>query len=228
MDGSLSSDELGALVEHGFVVIPGPVLPADLVRLSKAYDQAVESADPHEISKGGTTTRVHDFVNRGPEFDAMYVHPPVLAACCHVIARPFKLSSMLARTLRAHSPAQDLHVDNPSTAGCAMLNFIFMVDEFRRENGATRFMPGSHNCPEAGSDRDILACGPAGSMILYNGWVRHGHAANISDVPRRSIQGAYIQREAPSGFDFKSRMRSDTLARIGPLAKYLLAIEHCS
>jgi hypothetical protein len=42
--------------------------------------------------------------------------------------------------------------------------------------------------------------------------------------PRRSIQGAYIRREAQSGFERSARMRSDTLARIGPLARYLLAV----
>jgi hypothetical protein len=46
----------------------------------------------------------------------------------------------------------------------------------------------------------------------------------LTDTPRRSIQGAYIPRDAQSAIDFKSRMRSVTLTRISPLAKYLLAI----
>jgi hypothetical protein len=48
--------------------------------------------------------------------------------------------------------------------------------------------------------------------------------ANVSAEPRRSIQGAFIRREAPSGVDWPGRMRADTLARIGPLAKYVLAV----
>ena len=50
-------------------------------------------------------------MNRGAEFDDLYVFPPLLDACCRVIGRPFKLSSLHARTVRAGVPAQALHVD---------------------------------------------------------------------------------------------------------------------
>jgi ectoine hydroxylase-related dioxygenase (phytanoyl-CoA dioxygenase family) len=118
--------------------------------------------------------------------------------------------------------------------GWTMIGFIFMIDEFRRDNGATRFLPGSHNWstvpdesihdPRADDENQIVACGPAGSLIVFNGSVWHGHTANSSDEPRRSIQGAYIRREAPSGENLAERMCPDTLARIGPLAKYVLAV----
>jgi ectoine hydroxylase-related dioxygenase (phytanoyl-CoA dioxygenase family) len=61
-------------------------------------------------------------------------------------------------------------------------------------------------------------------VVIYNGSIWHGHAANLSDESRRSIQGAYIRRDAPSGVDLPARMRPETLARISPLAKYLLAV----
>ncbi|HEX8267022.1 MAG TPA: hypothetical protein VF596_16590 [Pyrinomonadaceae bacterium] len=54
--------------------------------------------------------------------------------------------------------------------------------------------------------------------------VWHGHTANSSDEPRRSIQGAYIRREAQSGVNLTKRMLPETLARISPLAKYVLAV----
>ena len=40
----------------------------------------------------------------------------------------------------------------------------------------------------------------------------------------RSIQGAYIRRTERSAIDLPARMRADTLARLGSLAKYLLAL----
>jgi hypothetical protein len=49
-------------------------------------------------------------------------------------------------------------------------------------------------------------------------------AANSSDEPRRSIQCAYIWREAQSGVNLPEQMRPETLARISPLAKYVLAV----
>ena len=217
------------LREAGFVVVAGPVAPAALAPLAAAYDAAVSSADPADIGVGRTTTRVHDFVNRGPEFDELYIHKPILGACCSVIGRPFKLSTMLARTLNPNSAAQGLHVDfRRETDGWPMVGFIIMIDDFRTENGATRFVPRSHLWTEVPSDLpmgyegQVSACGPAGSIIIYNGSVWHGHGPNVTRQPRRSIQGAYIRRDAKSGVNLAGRMRPETLRRIGGLAKYLL------
>jgi len=232
----LSASALKDLHDAGFVVIPGPVPLEGLARLAKAYDVSVESAGANDVGHGSSTTRVHDFVNRGPEFDGLYLYPPVLEACFRIIGQPFRLSNMLARTLRPRTQAQALHVDfKRDTDGWTMVGFIFMVDEFRSDNGATRFVPGSHGWstapsdlmgdPTADYDGQVQACGPAGSMVVYNGSVWHGHAANSTDEPRRSIQGAYIRREAQSGINLPARMRSETLARISPLAKYVLAVE---
>jgi ectoine hydroxylase-related dioxygenase (phytanoyl-CoA dioxygenase family) len=189
------------------------------------------------MSRLGSTTRVSDFVNRGPEFDKLYLHSPALKACCHIIGTPLTLCTMHARTLRPRSPAQDLHVDyERDSRGWTMVGFIFMIDEFRDDNGATRFVPGSHLWSEIPQellgDRDrkadypaqVLACAPAGSTVLFNGSVWHGHTANCSDEPRRSIQGAYIRRDAESGETLLGRMQPETLSRISPLAKYVLAL----
>ncbi|MDT4895412.1 MAG: hypothetical protein QOH25_489 [Acidobacteriota bacterium] len=232
----LPASALQDLRDIGFVVILGPIAPDKLAHLAAAYDAAVASASPDDVKVGSTTTRVRDFVNRGSEFDELYTSQPVLEACCRIIEQPFRLSTMHARTVRPRSEAQALHVDfERDHEGWMMIGFIFMVDEFRRDNGATRFIPGSHHwstVPDelkrghrADYENQIVACGSAGSLIVFNGSVWHGHTVNSSDEPRRSIQGAYIRREAPSGENLPERMRLDTLARIGSLAKYVLAVQ---
>jgi ectoine hydroxylase-related dioxygenase (phytanoyl-CoA dioxygenase family) len=230
----LPPDAARQLRDRGFVVMPGPEIPGGWVRLSQAYDRAVLTADPSDVSIR-SSTRVHDFVNRGPEFDSLYVYRPVLAACCQIIGRPFKLSTMLARTLEPGAPAQPLHVDVKREAdGWPLVGFVIMVDEFDTENGATRFVPGSHLLPREPNDlmkgatdaceAEVLACGPAGSMIIFNGSVWHGHAANRSNRRRRSVQGAFIPREAQAAINQAARIRDETLKRIGDLAKYILDI----
>jgi ectoine hydroxylase-related dioxygenase (phytanoyl-CoA dioxygenase family) len=108
-----------------------------------------------------------------------------------------------------------------------MLGFIVMIDAFTTENGATRFWPGSHrlnldDASEPPPESEIVAAeGPPGAVVVYNGSVRHGHGANRTNRARRSIQGAYIRRDAV-GFGLPARMRSTTLERLGPLAKYLI------
>ena len=216
-DSVLTSGIAKELHDVGFTVIQGAVASANLARLAAAYDASVSSADPTDVSIGSTTTRVHDFVNRGPDFDGLYVYRPILGACCSIIGQPFKLSTMLARIVNPHSRAQALHVDFPRDAGgWPMVGFIIMVDEFRSDNGATRFVPGSHNWltnptgvmenPAADHEQRVLACGPAGSVIIYNGSIWHGHSANHTGEPRRSIQGAYIRRDAEPGINQAARI----------------------
>jgi Phytanoyl-CoA dioxygenase (PhyH) len=217
------------LHEKGFVIIPGPVPPAEMTALAEAYDMALATADPGDVSQGRTTSRMHDLVNRGPAFDSLYVYPPILEACALTIGRPFKLSTLLARTLRPDTPSQTLHADFSADAdGWPMLGFILMVDAFQPENGATRFVPRSHYWHAPPSDfageheNQILACGPAGSVVVYNGSVWHGHSANRTGEPRRSIQGAYVRRDAPCPVHLPDRMRPETLNRLGPLARGVL------
>ncbi|PYT25230.1 MAG: hypothetical protein DMG58_24615, partial [Acidobacteria bacterium] len=68
----------------------------------------------------------------------------------------------------------------------------------------------------------VPACGQAGFMIIYNASVSHG--ANATGKPRRSVQGAFIRRDATPALNFASRIKPETLRRIGSLAEYLLAL----
>jgi hypothetical protein len=132
------------LTDAGYVVIEGPVAHNKCEQLAKAYDAAVLAAHPDDV-RISSSTRISDFVNRGPDFDELYIYGPLLAACCQIIARPFRLSTMHARTLEPGTPVESLHVDfKREDDGWPMVGFIVMVDEFRSDNGATRFVPGSH------------------------------------------------------------------------------------
>lgn len=219
---------------QGFVVLHGSVSSERMEQLAHAYNVAVALATSDDIHIGSASTRVADFVNRGPEFDDLYILPPLLEACRCVIGRPFKLSSFHSRTLRPHTPTDELHVDvERYSADWPLLSFILMVDEFRPDNGATRFVPGSHLWPGKPADTiadgrayypgQVLACGPAGSLLIFNGSVWHGHTANTSSEPRRSLQGAFIPRDGCGGTDFAGRMQPETLARLGPLARQVLS-----
>jgi hypothetical protein len=198
----LPASAVRELDDVGFVVIPGPVAPPQLSRLADVYDATALAADAADVGSGRTTTREWDFVNRAPDFDGLYIYQPVLQACCRVIGVPFHLSTMHARAVNPGARAQDLHADyRRTTDGWPMVGFIFMVDEFRRDNGATRFVPGSHRWPHAPSDvmqdatadyeGQISACGPPGSVVIYNGSVWHGQQLHPTGGPCGSAGGCH-------------------------------------
>jgi ectoine hydroxylase-related dioxygenase (phytanoyl-CoA dioxygenase family) len=200
------------LDEVGFAVIPSR---GDDIR--EAYDRAVATADPIDASVS-SSTRVHDFVNRGRAFDRFWLDPLMVAVCERVFRCPFKLSSFQARTVNPGADAQPLHVDLAcDDDGPTLVGFIWMIDEFCDDNGATRFIP-------RGRRAAVRALGRRGSLVLYDGGVLHGYGDNRSRGPRRSLQGAWVRRSLPQAIDQRGRLRSDTVARLDARARYLLDV----
>ena len=185
------------LPEKGFAVTPGPFRGSELEKAIGAYDHAVANAGPEDRKEGSTSIRVNALLDRAPAFAAILTHQPLLDAATALIGGPFKLSAFHSRSIRPGAAAQALHQDvAPGQDGWPLLGFIFMIDPFEVENGATRFLPGSvdlRELPEEPPPSSLeYACGPVGSLLLFDGSVWHGHSANITAHWRRSVQGALI------------------------------------
>ena len=221
----------------GFCVLRGIVPAAKMLRVSAAYDRAFAAATAPDlkVARSGGSMRLTDFVTRDAEFDELYVLELVLFACADTIGPQFKLSSFSGRTVQPGAAAQELHVDvRPDEDAWPLLGFIVMVDEFREDNGATRFVSGSHRAeptsaregnqrPDDGAH--ALACGEPGSVIVYLGSTWHGYSANSSGKPRRSIQGAYIPRGGTAAVQWRPRMSPEALGRLSQVARRVLAID---
>lgn len=73
-----------------------------------------------------------------------------------------------------------------------MINVLFLIDDFKIENGATYLLSGSHkvsNKPEdkAFYENSVRAIGKAGDMILFNSKLWHAAGLNESGENRRAI-----------------------------------------
>lgn len=187
---TLANQSLQRLAESGFLIIPGPIEADSFSELTAAYDEAMAIASGPDFRIGSATTRRSDLLNYGAVFHDLYVYSPLLEASSHIIGEPFKLSSCLGRTLRPGSSSDQLHADLPrGSEDAPMVGFILMIDPFREDNGATRYVPTSHNWPDLPSDRlsdpqakypvEVLACGEAGTMIIFNAAIWHGHGPTI-------------------------------------------------
>jgi ectoine hydroxylase-related dioxygenase (phytanoyl-CoA dioxygenase family) len=191
------------LIDVGYVILPGAISARRVAEISLAYDELMVPSSSPDFKAGSTTNRRY-FVDSRMAFQGIYQCPPLLVACAQLIGQPFQLSSLLGRTLRAGSPAQKLHTDIArDSADAPMAGFILMLDPFTRASGATRFIPGSQTWPDVPFNRladpcldcegEVLACGDAGSMIIFNPAVWHGHTANTTPNARRSIQGYFVR-----------------------------------
>ncbi|UZR94456.1 phytanoyl-CoA dioxygenase family protein [Chondrinema litorale] len=182
--------------------------------------------------------RLADLVNKHSIFDLFYTHPRVLAAVAHVLNSSVKLSSLNYRAAIPGSGLQNLHVDWHETVDLSdfkVCNSIWLLDDFSKENGATRIVPGTHLLSELPQDvlkdtkdsheNEIIINAPAGSVFIFNSHVWHGGTTNNSSAARRAIHSYFCRRDQPQQIDQKRYITSETRERISEEARFILDID---
>jgi len=210
---------LDRLTTIGFVGVPGPIDAIDLPAITTAYDEMIASEGAR---RGSTSVRVGLSSNR--TFDSLCAWPLLTQAARHLIGPSFKLSAYHARSVRPGASAQPLHRDvEPGQDGWPLLGFILMIDGFSEDNGATRIVPNSQRASR--DERSaVSACGYAGSVILYDGSLWHGHGINHTSNWRRSIQGALIPGDATSAVDHAAQLTPADRERLPVQLRQLMCL----
>lgn len=213
------------LHEQGFTTIGGPFASDELRDVALHYDAIFTTTAASQIKHGSRSTRFPVSVAIKP-FDRIYLYPPLLEIASERIGGPFRLSSFFARTLRPQVSAPPLHQDVQRGAdGDPLVGFIFMVDAFTPENGATRFVAGSHHHDVPPTNGvEVHGCGPAGSMLIFDGLIWHEHGANSTAAPRRCIQGYFIRRDHTAASHWPDNLNDDQLEQLPADARAILCL----
>ena len=102
----------------------------------------------------------------------------------------------------------------------------------RRENGATRFVAGSHRwrrLPEpdfyAAHPDEQLVLGKAGDVVVMNAHMWHGGTANRTAAPRRAMHVYYTRYDQPQQQYQKRWLSAAVQARLSPAARGILALD---
>ncbi len=127
------------------------------------------------------------------------------------LGRSYRMIAYFASVMSAGASGQEPHIDYPyavmrelgafpsGTWGGTMLNFQFvlMLSEFTRENGATGILPrsqlrGAYPTPRTFTEDYQLIEGNPGDLLVFNGLAWHGATANRSEIVRVGVVGAYV------------------------------------
>lgn len=197
-----------ALDQDGYCLLPGLAPPGWLAELRAAVEAAMAApADPETLRRSGT--RHADGLQwKDPAFDGVYLHPQVLAAVYQVLGRPFQLLFLGGRDPLPGLGLQGLHADwlprGPGEPFHAV-TAIWMLDDFRGDNGATRLVPGSHllprGLPKAWREpsrrhpQERVVTAAAGSVLVLNAHLWHSGTRNDSDGMRRALQCQFVSRD---------------------------------
>ncbi len=244
----LSTDEQAFLDENGYVslgrILDNAQLEAVRNRIQKLLENEGKNAgaelldSPHiRHPKEEGADRLADLVNKGNVFDIFYTHPRVLAGVSYVLGHDLKLSSLNYRAALPGKGHQKLHADWHETVAPGdyqVCNTIWLLDDFTKENGATRLVPGTHRSgvlpqeeledPWATHPDEILIEAPAGTMVIFNSHTWHGGTDNHTDTPRRSVHSYFCRRNQPQQVDQQRYIRPDTYVRLSEEAQWTLGV----
>ena len=248
-DNTLSAAEKDFLDQNGFLNL-GPLLTPHQVERINAKIHSLMTSEGEQAGselldspyirhpKEAGADRLADLVNKGDVFDVFYTHPKVLAGIAHVLGRSIKLSSLNYRAAKPGMGLQKLHVDWHEAVAPGefkVCNSIWLLDNFSKENGATRIVPGTHRSgvmpqdtlkdPEASHPDEVIIEAPAGSVFIFNSHAWHGGTANHTENVRRSIHSYFCRSDQPQQVDQSRYIKKETLDRLSKAAVEILGLQ---
>lgn len=176
------------LDEYGFVVLQNQIATDEIDRMAERL-MAIMSKQPDadRLDQG-----LQALLDLDDVFVPLVTNPTYLELTRHKLGDGFRLAEVGARWLKPGAPAQNLHVDvplgrfpQPMPDVCFLLNSLWMLTDFTRENGATLLMPFSHHSrrrPRQNVDyrHSVAAEAPRGSIVIFNGGIWHGSGRNVT------------------------------------------------
>jgi ectoine hydroxylase-related dioxygenase (phytanoyl-CoA dioxygenase family) len=205
LPAAASGTDVGeALAREGCAVVERLVPPALLDRARAELECWLDATPfgPDDFA-GRRTRRTGGLVARSATCRELVMHPLVLAAVGHILARAtsFQLHLTQVIAIGPGEPAQTIHRDQwafdffPFPTGYEVqCDTIWAMTDFTAENGATRVIPGSHRLEDrrefAEADTEPAEM-PVGSVLFYTGSLYHGAGANRSRAVRYGLNVTY-------------------------------------
>jgi hypothetical protein len=230
------------LDEQGYVKLEGFIAPALRQRLTDRigglFAREGDEAGA-EFRREAGARRLANLVDKGEVFVDCILDAAVLEHVGHVLGPRFKLSSLNARSANPLSEeGQPLHVDAgalPDERGYWVCNTVWLLDDFRPDNGALRVVPGSHRWgrrpQEVLADAralhpdEVLVTGRAGDLVVMNSHLWHGGTANRTAQARLALHAFYCRWDKPQQQYQKGLLRPETVASLSPAAREILALD---
>jgi ectoine hydroxylase-related dioxygenase (phytanoyl-CoA dioxygenase family) len=193
---STGQDVAQRLLDDGYVIVSGLMSDGDIGAARADLCRVLEATPTgRNLFEGFATQRVYALFAKTRTFDRAAVHPLLLDVLDLVLGH-YQLSAPVGIRIGPRERAQVLHRDDavyPLTEPHppVVVNTMWPLDEFTADNGATRFIPGSHRWEPgrqpAAQDQVLTATMAPGSVMFYLGSLWHGGGANRTGRPRLGV-----------------------------------------
>lgn len=191
--------------ERGFAILPSVITPekADAARAILKTLLAKEATETELVAK---TQRVGRIAVKHPIFLELMTHPTIVAFWRHYLGEDTICSTWSANTAYPgydrfgwHSDYPYWSLTPPWPTGRLAGQTLWMLDDFRAENGGTGVLPGSHQWlrpPDKGLgwiDEAEILTGVRGSVMVMHGACWHTARPNQTSKARSALLGMYMR-----------------------------------
>lgn len=197
------------LARAGYAILADVLQPDEVREFRQVLADEIareEAIDVNRVSGFFTdpdakNRRLTRLPNRHRWFRDVLEHPAALALTKHILGPTLLNESYLvhsygANVTRPGSAEQFIHLDRGmdyrGQTKPLQSRFIWCLDEFTEENGATRMVPGSHlwndrvDMTGATYYESVPAEAPPGSVLVYSDMILHGTGRNKSQDRERA------------------------------------------
>ena len=191
------------LLREGYCIIPDALPPSIIAKLEADLDPVFD-ATPFGKGRfyGERTKRFGSVLKRSDHAPSLVLNPIIIAMVEKILGPTCdRIQLNVAQAIEIHpgEPRQLPHRDHDMWQGAKgdheyLVNVIWPLTPFSKDNGATLIYPGSHG-PVGMSREDpgepvAAVCSP-GAAICFLGSTAHGAGANITADVRRGIVVGY-------------------------------------
>ncbi len=238
------TDALASIAADGYAVIPDVLSAAEVdditARLWAAAEESERRGMPTRIEAldpNAANVRVFNLLDLDEVFLRLIDHPTAAALAAGVLGNEYIVSNFTANIARPGSGSMMIHSDQGIVVPEPWLepwsiNVIWCLSDVRAENGATRFLPGSHRfttadeVPDDIADRLVAFEAPAGSIVAMEGRVWHTSGANITaDEDRPLLFGYYTKPFVRPQWNHAVALRPEVQATCSPDLRYRLGLD---
>lgn len=229
VDPETTAQDVAALRRDGFVILRDLLDEEQLARIKREAAPLL-THDGRNDFEGLKTRRVYSVLAKTDSCTPLVEHPRILCALDALLLPNYLLSMFQIINIAPGESQQMLHHDDafypvarPRPA--FSVASILAVDDFTEENGATVYLPGSHEWDDrrpGPADEAVPVIMKAGSAVLFLGTLWHGGGANRSGSARLAATCQYCEPWARTQENMFLAVPPDVVKRQSPTVQSLL------
>ena len=241
---TLSNIQKDELVKNGFCILPAVLNQEGLNEARTALQGAIKRTIDQGIATHITgldpnehNIRVFNLLDLDPLFVDLIGDLEALSVVKDLIGDDFIVSNFTANIAKPGSGSMQIHSDlslvhPPPWNEPWAINIIWVLNDMKEENGATRYLPYSHKISQPSDlpkeiNKEIRPIeAEAGSIIAMDGRLWHTSGANITQNEERGLLFAFYTRSfIRPQWNFSAGLSDKTKSSLPDKLRYRLGLE---